>query len=78
MKYSRDSSLQHLTYLKLQNIAKEMGEKEETKKFANSIQVEITKNWETQPFWMNPNRRKINKRDHFVIFIILFHWCLDS
>ena len=43
MKYSWDSSQQHLTHLKLQNIAKEMGEKEETKKFANSIQVEITK-----------------------------------
>ena len=43
MKYSWDSSLQHLTYLKLQNKAKEMGEKEEKKKFANSIQVEITK-----------------------------------
>ena len=43
MKYSWYSSLQHLTYLKLQNTAKEMGGKEETKKFANSIQVEITK-----------------------------------
>ena len=43
MKYSWYGSLQHLTYLKLQNTAKEMGEKEETKKFANIIPVEITK-----------------------------------
>ena len=43
MKYSWYSTLQHLTYLKLQNTAKEMGEKEGKKKFANSIQVEITK-----------------------------------